>query len=280
MGVLTRNVKITSFDEFRYFKNVQIVAGDTFQGCTELKSVVFPENVQQIANGADANTINQNSRVGCFAYCSNLKNVILNEGLKQIGKNNFRLCGIESINIPSSVEMIDTYCFRASSLSGELVLPEGITVYSFLFYDTNLEKITFKGDAYFGLGHIIPKLLKVLHVNGTMSGSLNTALASFDLEELVSGPIEVTDVKTFQYAKKLSKFECPSLPLLSINFASPVLTAESVLNILNALQENTTGGALTLTLNATSKATYNNSALATANGTAEAIVAAKGWTLA
>lgn len=68
-------------------------------GKANLKSVELPTTLKQINNSA-------------FAYCNNLTLVKLNKGLLTLGKSVFYSCqSLDSIYIPSTVELIDDYSF-------------------------------------------------------------------------------------------------------------------------------------------------------------------------
>ncbi len=70
--------------------------------------------------------------IGCRAfvddnqYWHNIRNIILPEGLKEIGVDAITCGAIKSIKIPNSVEIIDKYAFSGCSSLEEVVLPEGL----------------------------------------------------------------------------------------------------------------------------------------------------------
>ncbi len=79
------NTNIMKFDEFKYFKSVTNIPSEAFMGCTNLRAITIPENV---------NTISglywwQEYHYGPFKDCSSLT----------------------SINIPSSITLIDWEAF-------------------------------------------------------------------------------------------------------------------------------------------------------------------------
>ena len=64
----------------------------------EIESVIIPEGVVEI--GEDA-----------FEYCDSLKRVVLPDGLKKIGVGAFENCALKEINLPESIEEIETLAF-------------------------------------------------------------------------------------------------------------------------------------------------------------------------
>ena len=76
---------LISFDELQYFTNIPDISGNMFQGCTNLKSVILPPNVEKIYYQAFQNcrkitSINIPDRVNtigskCFNNCSSLREV-------------------------------------------------------------------------------------------------------------------------------------------------------------------------------------------------------------
>ena len=75
-----------------------------FKYLTELKKINFPYLLDSIDDSA-------------FWGCISLKNIQLNEGLTYIGKNAFRDCALQSVNVPSTVTFIGRKAFRANELN-------------------------------------------------------------------------------------------------------------------------------------------------------------------
>lgn len=82
---------------------------------------------------------------GAFEYCcTHLREVVLNDGLKNIGDNAFRGCSLDSITLPSTVVEVGTDAFLACDNLRGAVLNEGlqkIGTLSFIGCDA-LESIT------------------------------------------------------------------------------------------------------------------------------------------
>ena len=87
-----------------------------FRRCDSISAVVIPGSVHTISRFA-------------FANCDNLHFVQLGEGVDTIGYAAFLQCGdLLYINYPSTLTVIDSFAFQYdSSLSSNLVLPEGFT---------------------------------------------------------------------------------------------------------------------------------------------------------
>ena len=94
--------------------NVEIIKTGAFNNCVSLESFNFP-NLKIIDNGdSQWGTY----RWGVFQGCTNLKNIILPQGLCSIGTMAFMDCAsLESVTIPASVMNIGQYIDRSSAFS-------------------------------------------------------------------------------------------------------------------------------------------------------------------
>ena len=105
--------------------SVQTIGMQTFYGCNALSSVQLPSNLTLMSGGpftlCGALTeieIPASLKVlpGTFYSCTSLQNVILHEGLEQIGDYAFQNCSsLTEIVIPTSVTKIDSYAFDKCS---------------------------------------------------------------------------------------------------------------------------------------------------------------------
>jgi len=91
---------------FEYTGNDQKVPNDVV-------SVRFHPNVVKVDHNA-------------FYNCNNLRQVVLNEGLYNIGDNAFSCTALESIHLPSTVIKINVGSFQGCNLLTEVVLNKGL----------------------------------------------------------------------------------------------------------------------------------------------------------
>ena len=108
--------------------NITKIGNSCFQGCLNLKEVIFEENskLEVIGERAFSTTFIKEIKIpsstkiikeGAFGYCTNLNKVELknNSILKEIGDKSFYKClSLSSIIIPSSVEKIGNKAFYSS----------------------------------------------------------------------------------------------------------------------------------------------------------------------
>ena len=87
-------------------KNLKTISESLFCGCTALKEIILPNNIEEIKDASFSNSGlkaieipdsvysigDWTSDTGAFAYCKNLKTVNIGKGIKHIGKNAFRYC--------------------------------------------------------------------------------------------------------------------------------------------------------------------------------------------
>jgi len=94
-------VKVTSFEELKYFVNVTNLKG-CFYGCSELKTVTIPENITVIGDNA-------------FRNCSALETLTIPETVTSIGTKAFNGCTkLEAITIAASVTEIGSLAFDSN----------------------------------------------------------------------------------------------------------------------------------------------------------------------
>lgn len=108
-----------------------IILSGEFLDCTNLTSVLFPDNITQIGGRA-------------FRNCTALTRINIPEGVTSIGKNAFENCSsLEDIFIPNSVTWIGSEAFKKSGLK---IIPDakGITkIEDYTFYGcSNLDSFS------------------------------------------------------------------------------------------------------------------------------------------
>ena len=114
---------ITSFEELRYFKNVQSIASEAFAGCTSLKSIVVPVSVSSIGTSVfwgcssleSVKVIPENnyfnSRNGCNAIIrtadnclvAGCKTTVIPTDVAALGEGAFMQLPLTAVSIPKSV---------------------------------------------------------------------------------------------------------------------------------------------------------------------------------
>lgn len=145
------NKAITSFNEFSYFTGITNIGGYTFQNCTALTSIVFPNSITTIGHSA-------------FVGCSALETIDINEGVTTIGVSAFQNCNsLKSISIPSTVNKLGEYwvdnvfvgCYSLESIT--------VDPFNTTYTSNNSNAIIYKNDNYLVTGcknTIIPATVK------------------------------------------------------------------------------------------------------------------------
>ena len=109
------SANVTSFDELKYFVNLNSISTSAFNGCTNLSSVTMPDSVTTIGDNA-------------FWYCSSLTCVIIPDSVTSIENNTFSYCtSLTSVTIPDSVTSIGSSAFRDCSSLTSVTIPDSVT---------------------------------------------------------------------------------------------------------------------------------------------------------
>lgn len=132
------NTQITSFDELKYFTALTAISESEFEGCSDLVSIILPENITSIGNSAFSGcnnlasvTIPKNvSAIGnsCFSGCGNLSSVAIPNGVTTIENSVFSGCSkLVSVTIPYSVTTIGDNAFASCSSLAAITIPGNVT---------------------------------------------------------------------------------------------------------------------------------------------------------
>lgn len=136
--VFKGNTSITSFNELQYFTRLTEIPSQAFMGCSNLTSVVIPDNITSIGYSAFDDcyalaSINLPSTItfidgAAFSDCHSLTSITLPEGIPSIGEWCFDNCtGLTEIIIPNSVTMIGGEAFLGCTGLISIVIPENVT---------------------------------------------------------------------------------------------------------------------------------------------------------
>ena len=179
-GSTFATLKATSFDELKYFTNLETIRNCSFVSCTSLSSVTIPNSVTTIGEGA-------------FDSCTSLSSVTIPNSVTTIGDSAFYNCtSLSSVTIPNSVTTIGKYTFANCTSLSSVTIPNSVTtIGESTFYScTSLSSVT------------IPNSVKTIG-NGTFANC--TSLSS------VTIPNSVTTIG------KITFYNCTSLSNINFN---------------------------------------------------------------
>lgn len=117
---------------------VTTVDAGTFQGCTELKSIILPNTIKVIGESA-------------FSGCTSLESVVLPDSIDIINKELFYNCSkLPSIKIPEKIDSIAPSAFENCSTLSSLIIPSNVkTISNSCFYGCkNLETVILPDSIY------------------------------------------------------------------------------------------------------------------------------------
>lgn len=109
-------------------KNIKKIDNCAFTD-SPLENIILPNGITEIGESA-------------FEYCYNLKNIILPNTIKSISTSAFSLCeNLENINLPNCLERIESHIFENSGLIN-IDIPNSVKeIDDYAFLECNLEKI-------------------------------------------------------------------------------------------------------------------------------------------
>ena len=159
--VFEENTAITSFNELQYFTGLTSISR-TFQGCSNLISVIIPDGVTNIGSNDNYGIPFKGAFTGCssllsvtipnsvtlignkaFLDCTSLTSVDIPNSVTEICGKAFKNSGLISVTIPNSVTSIGSDCFSGCTNLTSVTLPESITrIEQCTFQSTGLISIT------------------------------------------------------------------------------------------------------------------------------------------
>ena len=139
-------------------KSVKVIGDYAFASCFALVDVTLPGSLESIGDGAFSDTAIASvelpdgvTSIGTdtFAFCANLKMVVLPDSLAEWDRLAFGHCtALESINIPAGVTSIPSSLFYNSMSLKYIEIPGNVTmILPSAFSGAGLEEIKFLGDA-------------------------------------------------------------------------------------------------------------------------------------
>ena len=162
------------------------VNGQIFNGCSNLKEVILEEGIEEISGRA-------------FDSCSKVKEWKLPKSLKRIGSCAFRNISVEEFNIPENVESIAATFISSSNLSR-------INVDSNNKYFTSVDGILFDKDSTRlikypenrdGNSYEVPNTVKTIDANAFIScKNLQTIVIADSVEKIGDSAFDGSKLKT------------------------------------------------------------------------------------
>lgn len=156
--------------------SVTKIAENAFLRCKQLKSIVIPSSVTALGEqfgdsgmfkdcaALESITISGNiKRLPNYMFhsCKNLRSVVIEEGVEEVGKYCFFASGLESITFPDSLKSVEASAFEACNNLETVTFGSGIkniANQAFRFYTTpKLKSLYFRGNAPSATNKIVNK---------------------------------------------------------------------------------------------------------------------------
>ena len=258
--VFKGNTDITSFNELQYFTGLTEIPSQAFMGCSNLTSVVIPDNITQIGYSAfddcyALSSINLPSTItfidgAAFSDCHSLTSITLPEGIPSIGEWCFDNCtGLTEIIIPNSVTMIGGEAFLGCTGLISIIIPENVTSISESTFNgcSGLTSVTIPesvasigGYAFYGCENL---------TSVSLPGSVGTigerAFQNCKNLESINIPDGITEIKGYTFCGcgslksieipesvtsigELAFYACDNLVFVSVKNVNPVAIIEDV----------------------------------------------------
>ncbi|MEE0298370.1 MAG: leucine-rich repeat domain-containing protein [Christensenellales bacterium] len=93
---------------------ISTIGKGAFENCTDIKSIIIPEGITKIDERG-------------FYNCTSLYSIVLPQTLALIGASAFSFCAFKEISIPSSVTSIGKSAFASCKKLEKITLPESLT---------------------------------------------------------------------------------------------------------------------------------------------------------
>lgn len=145
----------------------------TFYGCSALKDISLPQDLQ---------AINDNAFNGAL-----LKNITLPDSVKLLGNYAFTWCGFDNITLPENIETIGGSCFYCCKQLKEITLPQNIKI---------IESETFLGCENLETVNILGDINKIS--NDTFNGCINLKNINIPSSIKVIGSTAFADCKSLK----------------------------------------------------------------------------------
>lgn len=115
--------------------NLEILEGSCFESCSKLAEITLPSTITEIGGWN-------------FAYCGKLTHVVIPEGVTIINNSAFAYSGLQTIQLPNSLQEINPLAFHTSKLT-QITIPANVTYVGQDAFATCMElrAVQFTGNA-------------------------------------------------------------------------------------------------------------------------------------